>query len=482
MTSVGGIISIGLSALDASQVGIQVASQNIANAGVTGYTREQANEVATAPQVTPFGSFGSGVTAESITQVRNTFLDATYRTASSAAGSSDTAQTALNQIDGIFGEPSTTGLASTLSAFWSSWSELSSDPTSSAAQSVVQEQGQQVAQTFNSFASQLSAMSATTTSELSQGVNTVNNLLSQIASYNSQIVSAQSGSRSPANDLLDSRNEALDQLSSLVNFQTTTQSDGSVAVYIQGNTVVDGNTAQQLTMTDGQPATVSISGVPGTLTNLGGSTGAYLTVLNSTIPQVTTQLNSLAQGLVTQVNAIHSTGAVFTGTPPVASPTGNFFAETNPPPSGGDPLETAAGIQLDPTVAANAGAIAASAGTATGPGDNTVASAIANLQTTPTTFTSANGSTTFGSMSIDNFYQNLVGSVATQAQNAQDNATVNDTLQTSANTQRQSVSGVSTDEELTAIIQQQSSYSAAARVITVVDQMMQTLDQLGAGT
>lgn len=482
MTSVGGILSIARSALDASQVGIQVASQNIANAQTVGYTREQVNEVASTPQVTPFGSFGSGVTAQSITQIRNTFLDSTYRTASTAAGSANTTESALNQIDGIFGEPSTTGLASTLSAFWSSWSELASDPTNSAAQSVVQEQGQQVAQTLNGFASQISAMGATTESELSQGVTTVNNLLTQIASYNAQIVSTQAGGRSPANDLLDARNQALDQLSGLVNVQTTTQTDGTMGVYIQGNTVVSGSTAQQLTMSNGVPASVSIVGVPGALTNIGGSTGAQLSVLNTTIPQVMTQLNSLAQGLVTQVNAIHSTGAVFSGNPPVASPAGNFFAETNPPPSGGDPLETAAGIQLDPTVAANAGAIAASAGTATGPGDNTVANAIANLQSANTTFTSPTGSTTFGTMSIDSFYQNLVGSVATQAQNAQDTATVNTTLQTNANTQRQSVSGVSTDEELTAIIQQQSAYTAAARLVTVVDQMMQTLNQLGTGT
>ncbi|HTR79271.1 MAG TPA: flagellar hook-associated protein FlgK [Gemmatimonadaceae bacterium] len=479
MTSVGGILSIARTALDASQMGIQVASHNIANASTVGYTREQVNETANSPQLLPFGSLGTGVSADNITRIRDAFLDTTYRTASTAAGSADTTQSTLSQIQSVFGEPSTTGLASTLSAFWSSWSELATDPTNPAAQSVVQEQGQQVAQTLNSFASQITSIDTTTQAALTQGVTTVNNLLSAIASYNSQIVSAQSGGRSPANDLLDARDEAMDQLSTLVNFQSVTRSDGTVGVFIGGNTVVDGNDAQQLTATNGQPASVSIVGMPGTLPNPGGSIGAQLGLLNSTIPQVMTQLNSLAQGLVTQVNAIHSTGATFSGTPPVASPAGNFFAETNPPPAGGDPYETAAGIQLDPAVAANAGAIAASAGTATGPGDNSVANAIANLQTTTATFTSADGATTFGTMSIDDFYQNLVGSVATQVQNSQDNMTVNDTLKSNADSQRQSVSGVSTDEELTAIIQQQSSYTAAARLVTVVDQMMQTLDQMG---
>ena len=100
MTAVGGILSIARSALEASQMGIQVASQNIANASVTGYTREQVNEVANTPQVTAFGSIGTGVTATDITQIRNSFLDGTYRTASSAAGSADTTQSALSQIDG----------------------------------------------------------------------------------------------------------------------------------------------------------------------------------------------------------------------------------------------------------------------------------------------------------------------------------------------------------------------------------------------
>ena len=76
-------------------------------------------------------------------------------------------------------------------------------------------------------------------------------------------VEAQSGDRSAANDLLDARNNALDQLSPSSNYQSTTRSDGSVAVYLGGNTVVDGGTAQQLSATNGQPATLSINGVTG---------------------------------------------------------------------------------------------------------------------------------------------------------------------------------------------------------------------------
>jgi len=93
-------------------------------------------------------------------------------------------------------------------------------------------------------------------------------------------------------------------------------------------------------------------------------------------------------------------------------------------------------------------------------------------------FTDANGNP-FATSSIGGFYTDTVGAVATAAQHAQDVSTAEQTLATNADTQRQSVSGVNTDEELISIIQHQQAYQAAARIVTVVQDMTDTLVHLG---
>jgi len=188
---------------------------------------------------------------------------------------------------------------------------------------------------------------------------------------------------------------------------------------------------------------------------------------STTIPDVMSRLDSLAKGLVEQVNAIHSTGTVFTGTPPVSSAAGNFFDATR---------LTARTIRLDANLTS---ATVASAGAgATGPGNNGAALAIAGLRDGAVAFTTSGGSpvstTRFG-----DFYNETVGLVATATRHAEDEATVQHTLASNADTRRQSVSGVSTDEELIKVIEAQHAYQGAARLVSVVDEMMQTLVDLG---
>jgi len=160
----------------------------------------------------------------------------------------------------------------------------------------------------------------------------------------------------------------------------------------------------------------------------------------------------------------------------VASAAGNFFDVTTPPPSGTDPRLTARGIRLDPTLTS---ATVASAGAgATGPGNNGVALAMAGLRDSAVGFTSAGGSP-ITTARFGDFYNETVGVIATAAQHAEDESTVQHTLASNADTRRQSVSGVSTDEELIKVIEAQHAYQGAARLVSVVDEMMQTLVDLG---
>ena len=136
---------------------------------------------------------------------------------------------------------------------------------------------------------------------------------------------------------------------------------------------------------------------------------------------------------------------------------------------------TARGIRLSPTLV-GANDVAASGATATGPGNNEIALALAGLRSNPVSLTSLAGTTT---ATISDFFNETVGSLATDVKQTQDDATVQGTLAANAQTRRESVSGVSTDEELISVIEHQHAYQAAARLVSVVDEMTQTLVDLG---
>ncbi len=208
--SIGSILSVANSALATQQAAIQVASQNISNANTAGYTRQKLDEVAGPSVMMPYGNVGSGVTIATISRTRDALMDASYRSDAGAAAQSHATADALGQIDSILGEPSDTGLsAATMDAFWSSWDDLSAEPTSAAAASVVQARGQSLVSTFNQLSSQIGDVASNSRTELSTDVAQVNSLTTQIASLNPQITAAEAGGHS-ANDLRDDMDRMLD--------------------------------------------------------------------------------------------------------------------------------------------------------------------------------------------------------------------------------------------------------------------------------
>jgi flagellar hook-associated protein 1 len=450
--SIGSILNMARAGLNAQQTAIQIASQNISNANTAGYSKQRVELAASLPTLFPYGNVGTGIDIKTISRARDATLDASYRTDSSGQSYSDTTTGALEQIQSVFGEPSDSGLAASLDAFWSSWDDLSNNPTSSAARSVVRSAGDNVASTLNRFAKQLDMLDQNMRESMNGDVNRVNAISQQVAKYNQQIVSAESSGHT-APDLRDARDLLLDEMSNLTGGQVVERSNGSVAVYAAGRMLVDGATANPLQMNDGNPPTISYAGSLAPLAGIGGTLGAKIDISANRIPGVLAKLDAIATSVVQGVNAVHSTGTVYSGTPPVASSAGDFFDATG---------LTARSIKLSSTLA-SANDVAAAGPTATGPGNNDVAFALSNLRDS----------------SINSDFQDLVGAVATSANQSSDDAAVQKTLATNSNTRRQSVSGVSTDEELIDVIQHQHSYQAAARLVTVVDQMTQSLLDLG---
>jgi flagellar hook-associated protein 1 FlgK len=483
VSSFGSILSIARTAIAAQQTAIQVISQNVANAETEGYSRQRAELVPGIPQRFGFGSLGTGVQVQNVVRLRNTLLDANYRTEASSAEGFGLRRDVLAQVEGIFGEPSDQAMSNSLDAFWSSWSDLSNNPGAVGAQSVVRQRGVEVASTLNRFASRLNDLETTTRTRLSSTVDEVNRLADQLAGVNGQITAAEvNGTQAP--DLRDARDRIADQLVKAGGGRIMEQANGTQSYVIGGVTIVDGNNARPIEVRVGPPTAVALVGATDALSRTDGSLGAITTLLNTDIPAVRTKLDALAKGIVNGVNYLHTSGWTAAGdalgnanwnlaTPPTGSRV-NFFDPAN---------TTAASISISAAVAANAGVIA-SGSTQNAPGDNTLALALGSLRngTGIAALQTSMGAVAFaaqvgltGGATFGDSYRDTVTNVGLEVRAAESSATVYETLTTQAENRRSSVSGVSVDEELTLLIRHQQAFQAASRLVSTADAMMQSL-------
>ncbi len=318
----GSIRAAGL-ALQAQEQVMAVTANNIANVQTPGYEEEQAN-LAPAPPLPPPGmnmpampgQMGTGVVVTGITSQDSPFLDAQAYAASSTLNDQLTIQNALSQVQSIFNEPSTSGLSSTLSAFWNDWQSLANDPSNVAARTTVISQGQAVAQVFNTIDSQLTQLQGSLDSTVGSQVQQINQIASQIAKLNQQIVGVTAAGQEP-NTLQSERAALLTQLATYTQFQETPQTNGADVITIGGVNLVAGNHTTTLVATSngsnhGYQAlswqgfnTVPVDLGPGTLSE-------SINLRDNTIPGYESQLNSVANALATAVNGRPTTAPAAT--------------------------------------------------------------------------------------------------------------------------------------------------------------------------
>lgn len=452
MGSIGSILSIANSGLRSSQQALEVAAHNIANANTEGYSRQQAVLTTGTSLITSEGVFGSGVRVANVTQIRNALMDRTYHRQTSLATEQETREDLLAQIEGILGEPSDTGLASGLDTFFSSFSELAANPTNSTARALILADAQRLASSLRDMSSSLSHTRETTELRLSSAVSRINAITDAVATLNQAIVSAESGGLT-AGDLRDRRNSLVDELSSLVPIQVTQRQNGSIGVLVSGASIVDSALSRPLEVkVSGPTVGVGLASSAKMISGLTGMVGGLLGVLNTDLPAVGADLDALASELVTAVNTVHQTGTNPNGTTGL-----DFF----------DP----AGLTANSIAVAITDPSDVSAGVGSGLGEyqggsNDVALSLAGLR-----------DTTIGALggTLSEHLTSIVSGVGQALRFSRDAVTVHSTLVQQADIRRMAVSGVSLDEELVRMIQFQTAYAAAARVITTVDEMLQTL-------
>ena len=245
-------LDIGVSALHTAQQLLDTAAHNVANANTKGYSRQRVSVVQAAPYTFPAfnrtglpGQIGSGVTVSSITRVRDTFLDMQVQTQTSLQGEWDTRQQELSKIETIFPEPSSSGLGDVVSKYWSAWQDLASNPTSAAARTALTEQSASLAMEFNRDSTQLGMIASGIDTQVGQQIISVNDLAKQIASLNGQIQRVTVTGDHP-NDLLDQREQLIEQLSAIVPATVATHDDGTITVLVGGTDLVSNISARQL--------------------------------------------------------------------------------------------------------------------------------------------------------------------------------------------------------------------------------------------
>ncbi len=315
------LFAISVSALQAFQQAINVTSNNIANASTPGYDLESINLSEAIPQVNGSATIGSGVEVSGINRAYSQAAANQLNTSQSALGQLTGLQSYATQIDNLIGTTGG-GLSTALTSYYSAWSTVANDPTSTAARQALISAAQGVVTSLQSTTSQLNALNSSVNTSITSDVTQINSLASTISTLNQQIVVTQgaAGGQQP-NELLDQRDQAVSKLSSLVGVTTTTNTDGSLNVFI-GNgqpLVLESNVNKLTTVPDQYNASqldVSSTAAGGNNINAElttGDLGGQLAARTQAINPALNQLGQIATAVATSANTQQTAGVDLSG-------------------------------------------------------------------------------------------------------------------------------------------------------------------------
>jgi flagellar hook-associated protein 1 FlgK len=464
MTSTFGGLSSALTGLNAARLGTSIAGQNIQNANTEGYTRQRVQTSALSP-VASTGLFqsapgaGQGVQTDAIARLGDSFLDSRVRTTAGTSGYATARATAMAGIETTLREPGSDGLSSKLQDFWASWQDLSNHPGESAPSGALLKAAAAVTTTLAEGYRGLEAQWNSARAQTAGLVTEVNASARGIAELNAQIRSA-SNAGAPVNELVDRRNVLAEKVASLAGGTVRDAGDGTIEVLVGGNALVSGETARPLAVSGparfGDPGTVQLEwahrpGVPASLD--GGQIAGNVSVLapadgtgrGGAIAEAAASLNKVATSIAGQVNAVHREGATTTGV------TGLDFFSTDPG------VPAALGIKTIPGTAAGIAAGKPGSGSL----DGSIADRLSQLGT--------------GQASPDTTWSSIVTGIGVTARADHQSAELGLAAAGAAKDLQLSGASVSFDEENVSLLANQHAYQAAARVISAMDEMLDTL-------
>jgi len=459
-------LEIGRKALQTQQRALDVTGHNIANANTPGFSRQQAVMATTNPFALPSfnrpigaGQIGTGVMVQEIRRLRDDFIDLQVRQEVNRTGEWEAKQNALQKLEVILNEPSDSGLRTVLDQFWEAWQELSKKPELEAVRSLVRQRGIAVAETFNHLDSQLTDLAEDLDASIRIKVDEINNIASQIATLNDQIVRVEvQGDH--ANDLRDKRDLLVDELSKIVQVTVKEDQYGSLTVSIGGRALVSGSKNFEITAVNNALnfgyADIQWLADGSSVLIKSGSMKGMLDTRDTTVPDYRSQLDAMAQAFANAVNAEHAAGFGLDGI------NGRYFFD--PDPTDLPTVPDAGNITIHPDILASLDHIAAGS-VAGAAGDGSNALDIAGLK----------HQLLMGTSTIDDYYRGMIAQLGVQSQEATRMVDNQNLLVAQLENRRQEVSGVSLDEEMTNMIKFQHAYNAAARTVTAMDEMLDVI-------
>jgi flagellar hook-associated protein 1 FlgK len=464
MATLTALLDLSQNALQASQAAIDITSNNVANANTPGYTDELAQwQESDSVTLSSHASSGQGASVSSVSQ-RDLVLNQRVQQQTQAGASLSAESTALNELQSVFGLTSTssasasTAIGTDMDSFFNSFSALEATPSSTALRQGVLNAAATLATDFNSASSQISQQSGALNQQVSGVVTQVNALTQSIATLNLQIESASP--TSDAGTLEDQRQQDLSTLSGLVGFdQTRTENNGLTLTTANGAVLVSEGQSYALgtATVGGNVDVVSAAGKDITSGLTGGSLGGILQARDQDLPTVASALDTLAYAIGSAVNTQNAAGKDANG-----SPGGNLFTL---PASATGAASTIAVATMDPNAVA-----AAATGQGSSGGGN--ATALSNL---------ASANLLDGQTAAENYASLLTQLGSTASRVSGENATQQQSL-TQLTTQQSSQSSVSLDQEAANLTLYERSYDAAAKVFSIVDQLMAAALNLGEET
>ncbi|RKX21108.1 MAG: flagellar hook-associated protein FlgK [Candidatus Zixiibacteriota bacterium] len=452
-------LEIGKRALLSHQFSLQTIGHNIANVNTPGYSRQRVNVTTHSPELSTIGPLGTGIEVTDVRQIRDLFLGEQLREDNKLLGQWQYKSKVFSQIESLFNEPFDNSLGEQLNEFWSAWADLATGDQT--ARDALLSTSNELTNSFHQLANQLENLRTSIDKDLVNFTKEINRYTKEIASINSQIQSQEIGN-AKSNDLRDIRDRLVDELSLLVDVNTIEKQNGAYIVYMGSMALVDGPDQMEVGIdivkkSGAAKNTLIWSNTSQELLNTNGELKGLMDVRDEIIPEYLDDLHELASTLMNEVNNQHSQGYGLDGSTGI-----NFFD---------DSFNDAFTIKINGELFANPSKIAASSSLdaygQVNPGDLTNALAMHELGDKKLMVNN--------SASISDFYNNLVGKLGVESREAGSFENNYKLLVNQVEASKQAVEGVSLDEEMTNMIKAQHAYDAAARVITTMDQALDTV-------
>ncbi len=468
MSGLFGSLQQSVQSLNAQSRGVETAGRNLANVNNASYARQRVVFGERGTVITPQGVQSLGIEAKSIQQLRDSLLDrqlvreigltAALTASENANGKSQAALGEnIDRTQAADGTSASTanGLGAALGAFFNGFQAVAARPTDLGERQTLLQQADSLAQRFRLTDSRLAQVQSDLGSEVSTDTASINDLLSTIATLNAQIGRSEINAAGSAGDLRDQRQASLEKLAAKMAIETRPNATeaGQVDVFVRdgAGAAIDLVTLGVVTNPVAYDGTQLTAGTAATPIALGGgSVKGLLATRDGTVQTLRDELEALATQFATSVNtAYNPTGA-----------TGNFFQFTAGSAAGTLALAgglTAAGLKASDNPAA--------------PGDNTLALAVSALSTR--VFSTTGGDQIDGTFA--QYYSGVVSGFGRDVAGVSANLDDQTRIETLVRQQRDSYSGVSMDEELTDLTKYQRAFQASSRVISIIDDLLDTV-------